>query len=251
MSAWFTTRRVIKGLLKSARIDVIVLYAVPTSGLQTLALARKYGVPVVFRAIDVLHRLVRYRFLKPFTRALEKRVYTRADRILAVAPRYAHYVTANGADESRVKLVLLPVDTDLFKPLEPDAGLLARWGLTADDAVIVFLGTLFHFSGLDGFIRALPQILRQVPDAKLLIVGDGPQRKKLEAITGELGLGDRVTMTGFQPYQTMPSYISLATLCINTFLNTWENADIFPGKIIQYLACGKAVLSTPRWRVKR
>jgi glycosyltransferase involved in cell wall biosynthesis len=59
-----------------------------------------------------------------------------------------------------------------------------------------------------------------------------------------------VTLTGFQPYQTMPQYINLAVICINTFLNTDETRDIFPGKIIQYIACGKVAVVTPLLGIK-
>ena len=43
----------------------------------------------------------------------------------------------------------------------------------------------------------------------------------------------------------MPQYINLATVCINPFVNTPATEDIFPGKIIQYIACGKATVATP------
>ena len=250
LSAWFTTHRAIGRLLATERIDVVVLYAVPTSGLQTLKLAHRHRVPVVFRSIDILHRLVRYRWLKPLTRALERNVYRRADRILAIAPRYAGYVSEMGAAEDKVELILLPVDTALFKPVPPSAALRARWGLADDAEIILFIGTLFDFSGLDGFIREFPKVLAAAPNARLLIVGDGLQRTKLEAIIRQTGLGDKVIITGFQPYETMPEYIGLADVCVNTFTDTPENRDIFPGKIIQYIAGAKPVVSTPLEGIK-
>jgi glycosyltransferase involved in cell wall biosynthesis len=81
-------------------------------------------------------------------------------------------------------------------------------------------------------------------------VGDGPQRKKLEGIIRELKLGKAVTITGFQPYADMPKYINLSALCINPFRDTKETRDIFPGKIIQYIACGKAAVVTPLLGIK-
>jgi glycosyltransferase involved in cell wall biosynthesis len=48
----------------------------------------------------------------------------------------------------------------------------------------------------------------------------------------------------------MPQYISLATICINPFLNTKETRDIFPGKILQYIACGKVAVVTPLLGIK-
>ena len=75
-------------------------------------------------------------------------------------------------------------------------------------------------------------------------MGDGPQRPKLEGIIAELGLQREVIITGFQPYHTMPNYINLAAIGINPFLINDITREIFPGKIPQYLACGKPVIST-------
>ena len=54
-----------------------------------------------------------------------------------------------------------------------------------------------------------------------------------------------MVFTGFQPYETLPQYINLATVCINPFLITKATADVFPAKVLQYLACGKGVIATP------
>ena len=67
----------------------------------------------------------------------------------------------------------------------------------------------------------------------------------MERIIAELGLKDKVTITGFQPYETMPQYISLATVCINTFIMNKTTIEVFPAKILQYAACGKATVATP------
>jgi len=245
LSAGFTHYLEIQRTIREKNIDVIILYSVPTNGLQTIHLAGKFGIPVVFRSIDILHRLVPYSALSILTRFIERRVYSKVDAILANAPQYLRYVISMGATESKVRLLLLPVDTNIFHPSVNCSEIRQKWGLSENDQVVLFIGTLYEFSGLDGFIHQFPRVIEKIPEAKLLIVGDGPQRPKLERIISELGLERRVIMTGFQPYQTMPQYISLATVCINPFLNTDATRDIFPGKIIQYIACGKATIATP------
>jgi len=245
LSVSFTQYLEIQRTIREKNIDVIILYSVPTSGLQTIHLARKFNIPVVFRAIDPLHHLVPYSVLRPITKILEKKVYSKVDLVLPNTPQYLGYVLNMGATESKVKLLLFPIDTSIFRPSVDCSEVRRKWGLGEKDQIIVFIGTLFEFSGLDGFIRQFPQVIEEVPNAKLLIVGDGPQRPKLERIITELGLERQVIITGFQPYQTMPQYINLATVCINPFLNTDNTKDIFPGKIIQYIACGKATVATP------
>jgi len=245
LSASFTQYLEIQRTIREKNIDVIILYSIPTNGLQTIHLARKLGVPVVFRSIDILHLLVPNPVLRPITKILEKKVYSKVDLVLPNTPQYLRYVLNMGATESKVKLLLFPIDTNIFRPSVDCSKVRQKWGLGEKDQIIVFIGTLFEFSGLDGFIRQFPRVIEEIPGTKLLIVGDGPQRPKLERIITELGLEKRVIITGFQPYQTMPQYISLATVCINPFLNTDTTKDIFPGKIIQYIACGKATIATP------
>jgi glycosyltransferase involved in cell wall biosynthesis len=154
------------------------------------------------------------------------------------------YVIGLGADPAKAGLLLIPVDTAMFRPAAPLPDLRKKWGIGEDEKIVLFIGTLFDFCGLDILIRRFPEVLKEVPEARLLIVGDGPQRSKLEKTIAETGQHTRVTITGFQPYNTMPQYINMATLCINSFLTTDITRDIFPSKIVQYLACGKAVVAT-------
>ena len=245
LSAAFTHYSEIQKTIKEKNIDVILLYSVPTNGLQTIRLGRKLRVPVVFRAIDIPNQLVPYPVLRPITRILERKVYSNVDLILTISPRLSQYVINMGAPEARVKLLPLGTDTEVFHPNLDCTEIRQKWGFGENDPIIVFIGTLFDFSGLDTFIRQFPGVVREVPEAKLLIVGDGPQRPKLEKIIAELGLQKQAIITGFQPFETMPQYINLAAICINTFLITDTTRDIFPTKIVQYLACGKAVIATP------
>jgi glycosyltransferase involved in cell wall biosynthesis len=245
ISAAFTHYLEIKKTIKEKGIDAIVLYSVPTSGLQTIRLARKFNIPVVFRSIDMLNILVPYPVLRPVTRFLEKRVYSKVDAILSLTPQYTQYITNMGVAESKIKVLLFPIDTGLFRPSVDCSEVRQQWGLQESDRVIVFIGTLLEFSGLDAFIRQFPQVIEEVPEAKLLIVGDGPQRAKLERIITELGLEKQVIITGFQPYPTMPQYINLATICISPFLLSDTTTDVFRAKMVQYIACGKATVATP------
>jgi len=244
LSAGWTSYRLIEKLVRDEKIDAIVLYSVPTTGLQTLRVARKYDIPVLFRSIDILNQLVVAPLLRPITRWLEKKVYAGVDKILALTPGLTRYVVGLGADEGKVSLLLMPVDTGIFHPQPPSEELRARWGLGEKDPVVLFMGTLFDFSGLDSFIPAFRKVTEAISGARLLIVGDGPQRPRLETIIDEQKLRESVTITGFQPYETMPEYINLADVCINTFDFVDATRDIFPGKTVQFLACGRPFVAT-------
>jgi len=234
----------INHIIKTRHIDAIVLYSVPTNGLQTVRWAKKHGVPIVFRSIDSLSQLTPHKVLKPITKMMERYVYSRVDRVLTLTPKLSEYVIGLGAKPDRVEVLPMTVDTEMFKPSDgSDIG--EKWGITDNNKVILFMGTLFKFSGLVGFISVMHEILWHVPNAKLLIVGDGEQRVELERIIETKGLTDKVVITGFQPYSDMPRYINLADVCTSPFAGNDTTKDIFPGKIAQYLACGKPVVMRP------
>ncbi len=245
ITAAMTSHVVIRKILREKQIDAVILYSVPTSGLQVLAAAKRAGIPVLFRSIDVLHQLVPVPGLRSFTRRLEKIVYRDSELILSLTPGLTGYVRALGADEKRIRPLLMPVDMTIFHPGIDTGELRRRWGFRPDDRIILFMGTLFDFSGLDDILPLFGNITAKMPAVKLLITGDGPQRPELEALIDKHRLRDRVTITGFEPYDMMPLYINLAEICINTFRLTGATRDIFPGKTVQFLACGKPFLATP------
>ncbi len=250
VSAFVSHYLEIKRIIKEKKIDAIVLYSVPTNGLQAVHCAKKLGIPIVFRSIDVLNQLVPYPILRSITRYMEKKVYSSVDRILTITPKLSEYVVGLGASPEKASVLPMPVDITLFHPSSSTNGMRRRWGLDNDDKVILFMGTLFKFSGLDRFIFHLPQIVKQFRFVKLLIVGDGEQRQYLERIVGMLKLQENVIITGFQPYRDMPKYINLADVCINTFVDNAVTRDIFPGKTVQFLACGKPLVMRPLNGVK-
>jgi glycosyltransferase involved in cell wall biosynthesis len=225
-------------------VDVVLLYGVPSVGWQTVVAARLAGVPVLFRSIDVLHRLVPYRVLVPVARLLERIVYRRADRIIAVTPRLREYVLSFGVETARVEVLPSGVDTALFSPGPRDDALMAEWGIRPADPVMLFMGTIYRFSGLDWVIAGLSALLRRHPGAKLFVAGIGVDEDRLKELAHKAGVAKSVVWAGMQPFGGLPALIRAATVCINPFELNAITRDILPTKLFQYLACGRPVVAT-------
>lgn len=103
------------------------------------------------------------------------------------------------------------VDIERFSP-SPSAGarIRARHGLAIDTPVIVCVSRLVRRKGQDALIRALPKILQNHPDTRLLIVGKGPYRPGLEKQAKRLGVADSVIFTGGVDYNDLPAYYNAA-----------------------------------------
>jgi glycosyltransferase involved in cell wall biosynthesis len=82
----------------------------------------------------------------------------------------------------------------------------------ADCRVIGFLGSFYAYEGLDLLLAALPKILAQAPDVRVLLVGGGPQEANLKAQAQRLGLADKVVFVGRVPHAEVSRYYDLVDL---------------------------------------
>ena len=220
------------------------MFSVPTNGLQTIVLAKWRHIPVLYRSLDVSHQIVPHPLLKLPTIMLEKFVYRYSDKISAITHKLIEYVIKNGAKSENCSFLPTGADADIFYFQPKDRQLLIKHGLSENDLILLFSGTLYHFSGLNEIICAIPSRLPDLPNLKFLLVGGGEQYENLQQIVKELGLQDRVILTGFVDYREVPRYINIADICINPFVINDITNIIFPSKVYQYLACEKPVIAT-------
>ncbi len=244
LSYGFLYYYVVDKVLREEKIDAIILYSAPTNGIQTILAAKRLGIPVVFRSIDVLHKLVPKALALP-TKLAESWVYRHVDRILTITPALSRYVVKLGANPDKVGILPLGIDTRCLALHLGEAreGLWGKTGIICQ--TIVFAGTLPPFSGLDILIGQMPGIIARIPGLRLLIVGDGKQRPKLEQMIQELGLGEQVKITGMVSHSEVPYYIQQADACVNTFPDSGATRDILPTKVLQYMSGDKPVVSNP------
>lgn len=233
--------------LRAGDVDAVFVYSVFINGTQAVRLAKRYGVPVVYRVLDAYHQLRPGIVTRNLLRAGERYIYRNADHVLVTNEKMGDYVQALAGGNSAAPTSVLDhgVDCAHFSPRAPDEQLLAKHAITVSDKVVIFLGTTYAFSGLLELVRRIPEIIRQLPAVKLVIVGGGESDLELASAVEELGLQKSVVLTGMVSYQDVPRYLSLGAIAINPFEINDITRDIIPIKILQYQACGLPVLSTP------
>jgi len=114
---------------------------------------------------------------------------------------------------SRVRAVRIApgISIDHFTPGRKSEELLDQLNLRGKK-VIVCVGRLVHRKGQDRLIEALPHILREVPNAILLFVGEGPRRKALEVLINKYRVGESVRFVGRVQYADLPTYLRLGDI---------------------------------------
>ena len=223
--------------------DIVVMYSVPTNGIQTILSAKLANKPILFHSFDVLHRMTGYGFLAAPTWALERFVYRHVDKLVVISAALEKYVLEVGVSPENVVLLPPGVNTDRFRRDSPPK-FREEIGLSHDDKVVLFSGWLYDFCGLDMILKSWWELSSAVPGLKLVICGDGPLLESLQRIRRESNLNDDVVMLGRRPFEQMPAIIATADLCINPYLPEVRSNFAFPSKIAEYMAMGKPVLAT-------
>jgi len=241
--ATITVIPTLNSLLRKGNFDAVVLYAVPTYGLQTLWLAKKHDVPVVFRALDVSHK-IRSSFLSPAIKWVERLIYKQVDLLSANNPAMADYCQELG---KRIKATLVhypPLDLSHFQNAKRDQGLRQSLGLSDTDQVLVYMGSFFYFSGLKAALKEFANLVANNRKFKFLLIGGGEQDFELRKLVQENGIQDQVVFTGFIEYRELPRYLKLADVAVTTLEPTLVANVAFPNKVLQYMAAGLPVVST-------
>ncbi len=117
-------------------------------------------------------------------------VYRRS-RFVVISESTRDDLVARGIDAGRVTVVHCGLDHDIYRP-DPAQG-------KSGHPTIVFVGRLRRYKGVDWVMRTLPAVLRRVPGARLLVIGDGPFEAQLRRAAAQLEVADAVEFLGFLP----------------------------------------------------
>jgi phosphatidylinositol alpha-1,6-mannosyltransferase len=142
----------------------------------------------------------------PGTRQLLRRIGDSVDVMTYVSEwcreRIAPALSPDAA--ARMQRLSPGVDTDRFYPGCGGEEMRKRLDIPADAPVVVCVARMVKRKGQDTLVRAWPDVLREMPDARLLLVGDGPNRPRIERMVRRRGLQDSVIMTGRVPAEDIP-----------------------------------------------
>jgi glycosyltransferase involved in cell wall biosynthesis len=227
--------------IKKEKYDAIVLFSVPTTGWQTALLAKRFETPILFRALDVSH-LLRSAISKKLVFWAERVVYRNVNVISANNSALAEYCVSHNAQYVPIVVNVPPLDLEHFHKAKNDLSIRANYKILPDDFVLMFMGTLYEFSGLNQVINDFARI-RPI-ETKLVIVGGGKDEVKLRNLVADLQLSEEVLFTGVIPYNLLPEVLGIADVAINSFVPSLVTDVAFPHKVLQYLAAGLVTVST-------
>ncbi|HET6350428.1 MAG TPA: glycosyltransferase family 4 protein [Candidatus Krumholzibacteria bacterium] len=185
-----------------------------------------FGV-TVFRETNALFALYVWAW-----EALIPAVYRRC-RFAVISPSTRDDLVARGVSADRIEVVLCGLDHRLFRLLPGEK--------RAPRPTLVHFGRMRRYKAIDVVIRALGVVRRTVPDARLVIIGDGPDRARLEKIVKREGLAGDVEFTGRMSGEQM---VAVLNRC-HVFLNA-SPKEGWGLTVVEANACGVPVVGSDR-----
>ncbi len=226
-------------------VDVVFTPSPPlTLGLVDYALSRTRGVPFVYNLQDLfpeaavrLGVLTNPTVIRSFER-LERFVYRKATRLCVISEGFRRYLLDRGVPADKITVVPNYTDTEFITPLSTaDNRYRHAHGLN-DRFVVQFSGRMGYSQGLGTVIDAWRR-LTDLPDLRLMMVGDGAERP---LVCSELGDDPRVTILPTQPRAQLPELLAAADVGLAPLRHGMAGTSV-PSKIFGILAAARPVIA--------
>jgi glycosyltransferase involved in cell wall biosynthesis len=210
------------------KVDVVLGSWAYPDGFAAVVAAQLLGVPSVVKLhgsdINVMAKLSGPRRQTAWALA-------RAARVVAVSRALADEVAALGVPRDRIAVVMNGVDPALFRPRDRAA---ARSELGLSGPLALYVGNLKPEKGVADLAKAWHAVARALPDARLAIIGGGPERSALEA-----ALPPRAGLYGPQPLEAIPTWLAACDVLVLP-----SHIEGTPNVVLEALACGRRVVAT-------
>lgn len=214
--------------IRRSGADIVHLHLPnPTAVLAYLASGHRGHLVVTYHGDTVRQKVLAALFAPFLHRALGK-----ASAIIATSSDYRRTSPVLARHLDRCHVIPHGIALEQFERCDPSA--IAEVRQRYGDRLILSVGRLVYYKGFEYLIRAMQQV-----NGKLIVIGDGPLRPKLQELTADLGLSDRVVLAG--EIQTVPPYYHAAEVFV---LPSIARSEAFGIVQIEAMAAGLPVVNT-------
>ena len=243
--------RTLRQIVGEVKPDILHAHSPALNGIAALRAGARFNLPVVYEvrafwedaAVD--HGTskewgVRYRL----TRRLETYVLERADAVTTICEGLRGEIIDRGIPAHKVTVIPNAVDARRFSMNgRADPELEEKLGI-AGKMVLGFIGSFYGYEGLILLLEAMPGVLEEIPNVRVLLVGGGPQEGRLRERVAELGLHEAVIFTGRVPHDTVQAYYNLIDVFVYPRLPMRLTDLVTPLKPLEAMAQGRLVLAS-------
>jgi glycosyltransferase involved in cell wall biosynthesis len=240
-AATFVTSDIFR-YIKSFNIDVLHVHTIHYfSSLSAAIVSKMINFPYILSILGMTTTFAQEfvdLIFKIYESTISKFVIAQASLIVAIAKQLVSRALHLGASPTKIRVIPHGIDPNIYSPNNLGSNIRARFGIEEDDKVIGFVGRLVPLKGIKYLLEALKIINKKMDKVKVLIVGDGPQRRELEILINK-NLKRNVIFTGFISKEDLPNiYPALDIFTLPSLTEGLSNT------LLEAMACGKPVITT-------
>ena len=243
---WFHVVSTAAALVLARRPDVILAPSPPlTVGVSAWLLGLMRGVPFVYNVQEIYPDIainlgaLKNRALIRAMYGLERFVYRRARAITVISPRMRERLVEKSVPAAKVVVIPNFVDLEDLSPRPKDNPFSRQFGVL-DKFVVSYAGNLGPAQGLECFVTAAA-LLRDRPEVRLLLIGDGMLAEHLRARAAALGL-ENLLVIPYQSYSTVPDIYGTSDVCV-VAQAVATGSDAIPSKVYRIMACERPIVA--------
>ncbi|WP_108928947.1 glycosyltransferase family 4 protein [Leptospira johnsonii] len=177
----FPEKYLLRRLIELEKPDIVHVVTEGPLGWSAVRAARHVGIPIISDFRTNFHAYAKYYkfgFAGKLVHNYLKGLHNRTQMTLVPTAQIREQLTAQGY--TNVQVVSRGIDSDLFHPARRNSKLKSEWGLKSSELGILYVGRLAPEKNLDLLVKTFRRIQSRVPNAKLILVGDGPSKEKLQ-----------------------------------------------------------------------
>lgn len=187
------------------------------------------------------HRQLNHRAI---AQQVADRVFDSASALIAVSKEVAGYLESYPGASRKIHIVPNGIDAELFSADKAGAA------KSTNEFTVGFVGSLKPWHGLFQLLESFHILSRKHPDARLRIVGDGPERERIEEEIARRNLGDAVDLTGSVPHEDIPKELARMDVAVAPYPDL-PYFYFSPLKIFEYMAAGLPVAASGIGQIKQ
>jgi len=147
-----------------------------------------------------------------------KHTLKKVDVITCDAQHLRESMIKLGAEDRKINIIYFGTDVSKFSPQKKDKTLKKKLGLDGSP-VVISLRALKPIYNIESLVMAIPIVLKQIPEAKFIIAGQGPEEKMLKDLASSLNVSDSVIFVGLIPNDDLPNYLTASDVYVSTSLS--------------------------------
>jgi glycosyltransferase involved in cell wall biosynthesis len=183
------------------------------------------------------------RFIRRAILRFESHVLRNLSLCICVCEWLRREVVRRGVDQGKAVVVPNGVDLEVFNPALEGKEVILKYGL-GGYRVVTFVGAFTDQHDISLLVRSVKLVREARNDVRLLLVGDGPTKRKVEKLARDLGLKQDVVFAGRVPHGAVPQILAASDVAVAPLVRSATVQEMIPLKVLEYWAMARPVVTT-------